>query len=227
MVKFTDSNISFHELTATGFAGFWTITDGTTPLPRFLFNPFSEAIFMSFCTYRGTPLSRDVVRTGGFGGTRGLSVGICLFIFVKLVSFGDSFHETVFFVLFAPTGTCLCNILRAPVVFVLWSFGRLEDGCPRRWRGPLLRWALRSMSLSELSVLSELNVGVLRMFASDRDLAGVTALSSLAVLFSSLALFIFILIFSFSSSPGVQDLGRFPDVEFVRAGEWERDDDAE
>ena len=158
---------------------------------------------------------------------RGLSVGICLFTLVRLVSFGDSFHETVFFALFAPTGTCLCKVWRAPVVFVLWSFVRLEDGCPRRWRGPLLRWAMRSTSLSELIVLSELNVGVLRLFASDRDLAGMPALSSLAVLFSSLALFIFILFISFNSSLGVPDVGRLPDVESVRAGEWERDDDAE
>lgn len=80
------------------------------------------------------------------------------------------------------------------------------------------------MSLSELSVLSELNVGVLRLFASDRDLAGVLALSSL---FSSLTLFIFILFISVNSSLRVPDVGRLPDVESVRAGEWERDDDAE
>lgn len=83
------------------------------------------------------------------------------------------------------------------------------------------------MSLSELSVLSELNVGVLRLFASDRDLAGVLALSSLAVLFSSLALFIFILFIAVNSSLRVPDVDRLPDVESVRAGEWERDDDAE
>lgn len=83
---------------------------------------------------------------------------------------------------------------------------------------------MRSISLSELSVLSELNVGVLRLFASDRDLAGVLALSSL---FSSLALFIFILFISVNSSLRVPDVGRLPDVESVRAGEWERDDDAE
>lgn len=83
------------------------------------------------------------------------------------------------------------------------------------------------MSLSELSVLSELNVGVLRLFASDRDLTGVLALSSLAGLLSSLALFIFILFISVNSSLRVPDVGRLPDVESVRAGEWERDDDAE
>ena len=83
------------------------------------------------------------------------------------------------------------------------------------------------MSLSELSVLSELNVGVLRLFESARDLAGVPALSSLAVLFSSLVLFIFILFTLFSSSLGVPEVGRLPDVESVRAGEWERDDDEE
>lgn len=221
------SEISCHELTATVFTGFWTITDGTTPLPIFLLTPFREAVFLSFCTYPATPLSRDVVLAGGFGGTRGLSVGICLFTLVRLVSFGDSFHETVFFALFAPTRTCLCEICRAPVVFVFWSFVRLDDGCPLRWRGPLLRCALRSMSLSELSVLSELNEGVLRLFASDRDLAGVPALSSLAVLFSSLAVFIFILFIFFNSSLGVPEVGRLPDVESVRAGEWERDDDAE
>ena len=157
----------------------------------------------------------------------GLSVGICLFTLVRLVSFGDSFHETVFFPLFAPTGTCLCRLWRVPVAFVLWSFVRLDDGCPRRWRGPLLRWALRSMSLSELSVLSELNVGILRLFASDRDLAGAPALSSLIVLLSSLALFIFNVLISFNSSLGVPDAGRLPDVESVRAGEWERDEDEE
>ena len=83
------------------------------------------------------------------------------------------------------------------------------------------------MSLSELSVLSELNVGVLRLFASDRDLEDVPALSSLAVRFSSLVLFIFILFISFNSCLGVPDVGRLPDVESVRAGEWERDEDAE
>ena len=76
-------------------------------------------------------------------------------------------------------------------------------------------------------MLSELNVGVLRLFESARDLAGVPALSSLAVLFSSLVLFIFILFTLFSSSLGVPEVGRLPDVESVRAGEWERDDDAE
>lgn len=210
----------------TGFTGFWAKTDGTTAVPTFVFTPFREATFLSFCTYPETPLSRDVVRAGGFGGTRGLWVGICLFTLVGLESLADSFHETVFFALFAPTGTCRCKIWRAPVVFVLRSFVLL-DGCPRRWRGPLLRRALCSTSLSELIVLSELNVGVLRLFASNRDLAGVPALSSLAVLFSSLPVFVFILLISFNSTLRVPDVGRLPDVESVRAGEWERDDDAE
>lgn len=158
---------------------------------------------------------------------RGLSLGICLFTFVVLVSLGDSFHETVFFVLFPPAGDCLYNACRTPVVFVLCSFVRLEDGCPRRWRGPLVRLPLRSMSLSELSVLSELNDVFLRLFACDRNLEGVPALSSLTVLLSSRALFIFILFISFKSSLGVPEVGRLPDVESVRAGEWERDDDGE
>ena len=76
-------------------------------------------------------------------------------------------------------------------------------------------------------MLSELNVGVLRLFASNRDLAGVPALSSLAVLFSSLPVFVFILLISLNSTLRVPDVGRLPDVESVRAGEWERDDDAE
>lgn len=83
------------------------------------------------------------------------------------------------------------------------------------------------MSLSELSVLSELNDVFFRLFACDRNLEGVPALSSPTVLFSSRALFILILFISFKSSLGVPEVGRLPDVESVRAGEWERDDDAE
>lgn len=166
-------------------------------------------------------MPRDVVRAGGFGGMRGLSLGLCLFTFGVLVSLGDSFHDTVFFVLFPPAGDCLCNVGRAPVVFVLCSFVRLEDGCFRRWRG------LRSISLSEVGVLSELNVGVLRLFASNRNLEGVPTLSSFTVLFSSRAVFILIFSISFKSSLGVPEVGRLPEVESVRAGEWERDDDAE
>lgn len=83
------------------------------------------------------------------------------------------------------------------------------------------------MSLSELSELSELNEGVFLLLANDRILAGVPALSSLAVFFSSREVFSFILLISFKSSLGVPDVGRLPDVESVRAGEWERDDDGE
>lgn len=80
------------------------------------------------------------------------------------------------------------------------------------------------MSLSELS---ELNDGVLRLFESDLTLDGVPALSSPAVLFSALAVFVFILLISSKFFLCVPDVGRLPNVESVRVGEWERDDDEE
>ena len=75
-------------------------------------------------------------------------------------------------------------------------------------------------------MLSELNGDNLRLFASDLNLEGVPTLSSRAVPFSCLALFAFILFTSFNF-PGVPEVGRLPDVESVRAGEWEREDEGE
>lgn len=76
-------------------------------------------------------------------------------------------------------------------------------------------------------MLSELSDGGLRLFASDLILDGVPVLSSLAFLFSALVVTAFVLFISLKSSLGVPDVGRLPDVESVRVGEWERDDDGE
>lgn len=72
-------------------------------------------------------------------------------------------------------------------------------------------------------MLSELSDGGLRLFASDLILDGVPVLSSLAFLFSAVVVTAFVLFISL----GVPDVGRLPDVESVRVGEWERDDDGE
>lgn len=76
-------------------------------------------------------------------------------------------------------------------------------------------------------MLSELSDGGLRLFASDLILDGVPVLSSLAFLFSAVVVTAFVLFISLKSSLGVPDVGRLPDVESVRVGEWERDDDGE
>lgn len=76
-------------------------------------------------------------------------------------------------------------------------------------------------------MLSELSDGGLRLFASDLILDGVPVLSSLAFLFSALVVTAFFLFISLKSSLGVPNVGRLPDVESVRVGEWERDDDGE
>ena len=75
-------------------------------------------------------------------------------------------------------------------------------------------------------MLSELNEGDLRLFGSDRNLEGVPTLTvSFVDFLSSRTVFICMSFFSFRVY--VPEFGRLPDVESVRAGEWDRDDDGE
>ena len=159
-------------------------------------------------------LSRDTVLTGGFGGTRGLLTPICSFW--SVCSLRDSFQGPVLLIFLFSLSSVLW---RGPVIFPLCCFILLVTKFARRIRGALLRCLPSSTSLSELIVLSELLAGALRLFAIGFGLDGVSVLSFL-VAFLAYELTVALLLFSLLNSS-------LELPEFVRGGDWERDEDGE